>query len=73
MFSLVLLAVFTVTVPATAQYAIIPGDIPPISDFYRLDVVVTHPCSSASSIPGITDEEVYRMENPGETQILFFN
>ena len=71
MFSLVLLAVLAEAFPASAQYAIIPGEIAPIPDSYQLDVDITLPFASAFSIPGITDEEAQRMENPGETQILF--
>ena len=63
----VLMAVF----PAAAQYAGIPGEIPPISDSYQLDVDITPPCSSASGIPGLTDEEVYRMENYSESEIIY--
>jgi len=72
--SLTFLAVFIVTIPAAAQYAGTTGDIPPVFDSYRLDVVATHPCSSAfgiPSVPGITDKEVQRMENPGEDEIIY--
>ncbi len=70
-FLLWLPAIFFITCPVAAQYAGIPGDIPPIPDSYQLNVIVTQPYSSAFSIPGITDKEAKRMENPSETQILF--
>jgi hypothetical protein len=70
-FLLTLLAVLITACPAAAQYAGIPGDIPPIPDSYRLDVSIAQPFSSASSIPGITDEEARRMENPDEDKIIY--
>ncbi len=75
-----LLAVLMAAFPAAAQYAGIPGDIPPISDSYRLDVVVTPPCSSAfgipsvpgiTGIPDITGIEVKRMEKPDKDEIIY--
>lgn len=71
LFSLTLLAVLAAAFPVAAQYAGTPGDIPPISDSYQLDVGITQPCSSAFSISGITDEEAQRMENPGEDEIIY--
>ena len=67
----VLLAVLIAAFPAAAQYAGIPGDIPPIPYSYQLDVHITAPWSTASSMPGLTDEEVQRMENPDEDEILY--
>ncbi len=66
-----LLALLMAAFPTEAQYAGVPGETPPLPDSYQLDVDITLPCASASSIPGLTDEEVERMENPSETQILF--
>ena len=75
-----LLALLMAAFPAAAQYAGVPGDIPPISDSYQLDVVTTHPCSSAFGIPsvpgitGITDItgiEVKRIENPDKDEIIY--
>ena len=71
MLSLTLLAVFIVAFPAAAQYAGIPGDIPPLPDSYQLDVDITQAYSSASNIPGITADEAERMENPGEDEIIY--
>lgn len=71
MFALTLLAVLISPCPAAAQYAGIPGDIPPIPDSYQLDVDSTQPFSSASDIPGITDKKAQRMENPGEDEIIY--
>lgn len=71
MFALTLLAVLIAPCPAAAQYAGIPGDIPPIPDSYQLDVDSTLPYTSAFSIPGITDEDAERMENPVEGEILY--
>ncbi len=71
---------FIAPFPAAAQYAGVPGDIPPLPDSYQLDVGITHPCSSAFGIPSvpgitgitdITDKEVQRMENPGEDEIIY--
>ena len=79
-FSLSLLAAFLITFPAAAQYAGVPGDIPPIPASCQLDVVTTHPCSSVfgipsvpgmTGIPGITDKEAYRIENHGEDEIIY--
>ncbi|MCD4706663.1 MAG: hypothetical protein K8S62_02890 [Candidatus Sabulitectum sp.] len=66
-----LLAAFIVIFPAAAQYAGIPGEVPPLPDSYLLDVGITEPCCSAFSIPGITDEEAERMENPGKDEIIY--
>ena len=69
--SLTLLTVLAAAFPAAAQYAGTPGDIPPVRDSYRLDVVVTPPCSSVFSIPGITGVEVKRIENLTKEEIVY--
>ncbi len=78
--SLTLLTLFIAALPASAQYAGIPGDIPPIPDSYQLDVVTTYPCSSAfgipsvpgmTGIPNITYKEAYRIENHDEDEIIY--
>lgn len=66
-----LLAVLMAAFPAAAQYAGIPGDIPPIPDSYRLNVVITLPFASAFSIPGITGIEVKRIENYHKDEIIY--
>ncbi len=66
-----LLSVLMAAFPASAQYAGIPGDIPPIPDSYQLDVSITQPYSSASSIPGLTTEEAHRMENYSGSEIIY--
>jgi|GEM_PF-2570370 len=73
MFPMILLAVFIVVFPAAAQYARVPGDIPPIPDSYLLDIDVTPPFPAAFSIPGITGMEAKRMENPGGDEILYMH
>jgi hypothetical protein len=70
-FSLTILAVFISVSPAGAQYAGVPGDIPPIPDSYQLDVSITQPYSSAFSIPGITNEEAELLQNPDEDEIIY--
>ncbi|MCD4847693.1 MAG: hypothetical protein K8R76_05840 [Candidatus Aegiribacteria sp.] len=70
-FLLTLLAVLIAACPAAAQYAGIPGEIPPIPDSYQLDVDSIQPFSSAKDIPGITDKEAEHMENPAEGEILY--
>ncbi|MCK5116239.1 MAG: hypothetical protein KAR44_06535 [Candidatus Aegiribacteria sp.] len=66
-----LLAVLMAAFPAAAQYTGIPGDIPPIPQSYRLNVDITPPCSSAAGIPGLTDEEVQRIENITGSEIIY--
>lgn len=66
-----LLAVLMAAFPAAAQYAGVPGDIPPVPDSYRLDVVVTPPCSSVFSIPDITGIEVKLIENSAMDEIIY--
>ncbi len=69
--SLTLLAVFISVSTAAAQYAGIPGIVPPVPDSYMLDVEFVEPFDSAFSIPGITSEEAGRMENPDEDDIIY--
>jgi hypothetical protein len=64
-FSWTTLAVLVSVPPVVAQYAGVPGDLPPVPDAYQLEVTIAQPYSSAFSIPGITDEEAGHMENPG--------
>jgi hypothetical protein len=56
-FSLILITVLIMAIPAGAQYAGTPGDVPPIPDSYRLDVSITQPFPSAFRIPGIIGKE----------------
>jgi hypothetical protein len=69
-FSFVLLLVLFSSVPAAAQYAGVPGEIPPLPVSVQLDVEASQPYQSLSVLSGLSDEEAEHLENPNQEDIL---